>query len=138
MIESPQVAIPAGYFHLWIGNEMISGRVLPLLCLVDNILGPLDEFRRRSRATLAAVRLFLDTASSDGKYSLLLLVLEESLTLYPVFPNPVRYILRLRSRIPASSLVVMPTVNIFAMLLYGPNRSVYVFARFAFFSTVTH
>jgi hypothetical protein len=117
---------------------MISGRVLPLFCLVDDILGPLDEFRRRSRATLAAVRLFLDMASGDGKYSLPLLVLEESLTPYPVFPNPVRRMLRLRSRIPASSLVVVPTVNIFVMLLHSPDRSVCVFARFAFFLTITH
>jgi hypothetical protein len=117
---------------------MISGRVLPLLYLVDDILGLLDEFRRCSRATLAAVRLFLDTASGDGKYSLLLLILEESLTPYPVFPNPVRRMLRLRSRIPASSLVVMPTVNIFVILLHGPDRSVCVFVRFAFFLTITH
>jgi hypothetical protein len=117
---------------------MISGRVLPLFCLVDDILGPLDEFRRRSYATLAAVRLFLDMASGDGKYSLPLLVLEESLIPYPVFPNPVRCMLRLRSRIPASSLVVVPTVNIFVMLLYGPDRSACVFARFAFFLTITY
>jgi hypothetical protein len=117
---------------------MISARVLPLLCLVDDILGPLDEFRRRSRAILAAVRLFLDTASGNEEYSLLLLVLEESLTLYPVFLNPVRHILRLRSRISASSLVIVLTVNIFTILLDGPDCGAYVFARFAFFLTIVY
>jgi len=87
---------------------------------------------------LVPIRLFLTVAAGDREHSLPLLVLEEPLTLYPVFLHPVRHMLRLRSRITASLLAILLIVKVFVMLLYSPNSGVYVFARLPFFLTVVY
>jgi len=87
---------------------------------------------------LVPIRLFLTVAAGDREHSLLLLILEEPLTPYPVFLYPVRHILRLRSRIAASLLAVLLIMKVFVMLLYSPDSGVYVFARLPFFLTVTY
>lgn len=45
---------------------------------------------------------------------------------------------RLRSRVAASSLFIMPVVNVFAMLLHGPDHGAYVIARSPFFLAVAY
>ena len=138
MLEVPQMAMPAGHFHPRVGDEMIPSRVFPLLCLISDILSALYQVLRLSAAMLVPIRLFLTVAAGDREHSLLLLVLEEPLTPYPVFPHPVRHMLRLRSRIAASLLAVLPIVKVFAMLLHSPDSGAYVFARLPFFLTVAH